>query len=942
MVVRDSVFISYRRSDARADARGLAHELSSRLGADHVFLDTESIEGGQDFPERIQEALDRARVVLVVIGSNWLRAADEWGVRRIDNEEDFVRREVIYALETSGVTTIPILLDGGKMPPKDKLPAVISKLAERQLMPLDHTQFQGHVNQVAEHIRKLGVEAIGISSSPNTSARFDPEPRDLARYREALEATHSAMELVGFQTRVRVPIDIEELHVPLRALVDLRAHGEAVFSNAEDAEKSLQKAEGAHEIQFSEAFREADRLRRRGLVILGDPGSGKTTQLKCLLLWLLRRGDSDLGLGNGEPLVPVFLRLRELRDISADLEVFIEQQLAAVHPDLTPGFGKALLRRGRLLLLFDGLDEVADPTSRAVVARWIEKVSRQRPTSMPVVTCRFAGYGGDARLNEMFLELHLRPLTSEQAEQFISNWYDVVEAGLAANPAKSSNQAHQRATALIERLREPDFRTARLAQMTRNPLLLANLCLVHRDSGKLPHGRARLYTECVDVLLERWREGKDLAVTVPSEVGRRALQPAALWLHGQKGQDELRRTRATAEELAPVIESALKSARWQGGNAADFLRAVRDESGLLTGWGPEHFGFMHLGFQEYLAASEVRRRAAEEDADPLKDLAAQYGVSWWQEVILLLLSMSNPSMFERFMREVVKQRSFGETFEPMGLILEDAVEVSDAPFIELLEEVPENDEELWQRQLNALRALEAIGARTSIDSLRERLSQHPLAAIRARLEPPKEQPLGSAAAKLVHEVTGIELVYIPGGTFFMGSNGKHDRDESPRHRVTISGLYISQYPVTNEQYARFLQANLKVKEPRYWADRRFNQSRQPVVGIRWEEANDYAEWAGLRLVTEAEWEYACRAGTDTEYFSGNSEFDLGTVGWYERNSGQRLHDVGELMPNAFGLCDMHGNIVTRPPTAPRCPERAVARTARQACARDRWARAGGG
>lgn len=633
MVVRDSVFISYRRSDARADARGLAGELSSRFGSARVFFDTQSIEGGQRFPERIQEALDRARVVLVVMGSDWLRAADEWGVRRIDNEEDFVRREVMYALDASHVTTIPVLIDGAKMPPKNKLPSAISKLAERQLMPLDHTQFQNHANQIAEYIRKLGVEDVGIASSARTSERYGPEPTDLVRYREALEATHSAMALVGFQTRVRVPIDIEELHVSLRAIVDLRAHGEAVFSNAEDAEKSLQKAEGAHEIPFTDAFREAARLRRRGLVILGDPGSGKTTQLKCLLLRLLRRGGSDLGLGNGEPLVPVFLRLRELRDISAGLEAFIEQQLAAVHPDLPPGFGKVLLQRGRLLLLFDGLDEVADPTGRAVVARWIEKVTRQRPTSVPVVTCRFAGYGADARLNELFLELHLRPLTSDQAEQFISNWYHVVEAGLAAEPDKTSSRARLRATALIERLREPDFRTARLAQMTRNPLLLANLCLVHRDSGKLPHGRARLYAECVDVLLERWREGKDLAVTVPSEVGRRALQPAALWLHGQKGPDELRRTRATAEELVPVIESALKAARWQGGNAADFLRTVRDESGLLTGRGPDHFGFMHLGFQEYLAASEVRRRAAEEDADPLKDLAAQYGVSWWQDGI---------------------------------------------------------------------------------------------------------------------------------------------------------------------------------------------------------------------------------------------------------------------------------------------------------------------
>ena len=77
-------------------------------------------------------------------------------------------------------------------------------------------------------------------------------------------------------------------------------------------------------------------------------------------------------------------------------------------------------------------------------------------------------------------------------------------------------------------------------------------------------------------------------------VGQRVLQPAALWLHGKE-----QRTRATAAELGPQIKGALASIRWKGGTAADFLRTVRDESGLLTGWGPDHFGFMHLGFHIY-------------------------------------------------------------------------------------------------------------------------------------------------------------------------------------------------------------------------------------------------------------------------------------------------------------------------------------------------------
>jgi len=91
-------------------------------------------------------------------------------------------------------------------------------------------------------------------------------------------------------------------------------------------------------------------------------------------------------------------------------------------------------------------------------------------------------------------------------------------------------------------------------------------------------------------------------VNVTAEQGRRVLQPAALWLHEEQG-----RTRASANELAPVLEPALQPVRWGGGGAADFLRTAKEESGLLVDWGPEEFGFMHLGFQEYPATCKLRR-----------------------------------------------------------------------------------------------------------------------------------------------------------------------------------------------------------------------------------------------------------------------------------------------------------------------------------------------
>jgi len=119
---------------------------------------------------------------------------------------------------------------------------------------------------------------------------------------------------------------------------------------------------------------------------------------------------------------------------------------------------------------------------------------------------------------------------------------------------------------------------------------------------------------------------------------------------------------------------------------------------------------------------------------------------------------------------------------------------------------------------------------------------------------------------------------------------------------------MGRYPVTNEEYGRYLAENPKAKEPDYWAKREFNQPQQPVVGVSWEDAGQYARWAGLQLPGEAQWEYACRAGTRTRYHSGDTEKDLDRVGWYDENSGKKLHPVGEKAPNGFGLYDMHGNV----------------------------------
>jgi formylglycine-generating enzyme required for sulfatase activity len=183
----------------------------------------------------------------------------------------------------------------------------------------------------------------------------------------------------------------------------------------------------------------------------------------------------------------------------------------------------------------------------------------------------------------------------------------------------------------------------------------------------------------------------------------------------------------------------------------------------------------------------------------------------------------------------------------------------------------------------------------------------------------------------------FEMVPIPGGTFLMGSPGSEagrSTDESPQHQVTVRAYWMGRFEVTWDEYDQFAfnqgiindrvlgkaqqkgVADAVTRPTPPYADESFGygKGRQPAISMTHHAAMEYCRWLSAvtgkiyRLPTEAEWEYAGRAGSKTAYSFGEDVRKLGDYGWYAENSNGAPQVVGKKKPNAWGLYDMHGNV----------------------------------
>ena len=377
------------------------------------------------------------------------------------------------------------------------------------------------------------------------------------------------------------------------------------------------------------------------IVILGDPGSGKTTFLKHVTLAFAEDRSERLGLD--EKRLPIFIRLYDYaakRAENADDDLSFVDYFAQFANDhlqlkLSPGFFADALESGECCVCLDGLDELGAVGLRRELAGAVDALVSRYPRNRYIVTSRLVGYEEAPLERREFVHQTIQPLNADDIKLFIEKWYTACEKDLQA---RQENIAHLTKTVL-----EQD----RLRSLAANPLILTTMTLVHRIDAELPYERVKLYDKCVTLLIETW--GKQPGVKY--SLRRRLLEKLAYWMHTLPGVPAIG---ALELQLRHFLESDPKLQLDEDHVQAEvdeFLALVKTRSGLLVESGAGVYSFSHLTFREFLAASDIEKRLAHSSDALWNEIRPRLHDSHWREVILLLLGSLN--RFEQHNTELV-------------------------------------------------------------------------------------------------------------------------------------------------------------------------------------------------------------------------------------------------------------------------------------------------
>ncbi|MEO1082934.1 MAG: SUMF1/EgtB/PvdO family nonheme iron enzyme [Acidobacteriota bacterium] len=478
----------------------------------------------------------------------------------------------------------------------------------------------------------------------------DPdEPQELQAYRGWALGRVDRLGL-GFGDML---LDFGKVYVPLR-LANTRQN----LRRVKDEQGRIREVEEPEVtvVQVSNLLRDSS---TRHAVVVGGAGSGKTTVLHQLHRTCLKDGPESLGLEPGT--VPVFLRLasavkadRKQPVPAADLKenadrflrCFIEGDLTnASGLHLSEGIDAALHQHGRLLLLLDGLDEIADEELRLKAFHrilWALDTEDWRRVRA-VFSCRQAGFtkslrnldseDDDRRRWRLF---EVQPLDDPEVDLFIDRWY----RGAASLPRDySGGDAEQAVLSLKGRLRECRNGSDRhLLSVASNPLLLTLLCQLVMSGGGVPENWVKFFGDCLDELLRRPRR-RALGGQEPAsyEALVLALESLAFLMHQQGRQEDL-------EDFEAFL-AIKETLQVKPADAREVFQWLWQETGVLSRFNRVHYGFSHHRFQEFLVARLLARRPEylEEIPDFLVHGPEQR--SWWQYVFTFMVGLPKVNGF---------------------------------------------------------------------------------------------------------------------------------------------------------------------------------------------------------------------------------------------------------------------------------------------------------
>jgi len=682
------------------------------------------------------------------------------------------------------------------------------------------------------------------------------------------------------------------------------------------------------------------------IVILGQPGAGKSTLLDYLTLIFAGHINHPLRAQLKNPL-PIFVRLRDLGTQS--LLGWIESPANLGLRKVPAGYFERHLRRGNCVVFLDGLDEVLDEKIHKHAVGEILAFANEYPDNWIVVTCRVAGWRDQL---PDFRQYNVQEFDRDDVRQFIGAWYrevtrteEINKLGASPNP-EAVREAEERAYQVS--LRQADnlwgalLKNESLLRIARTPLILSLVTLVHKNrTADLPKGRARLYRECLDILLDIW-DSKDKGIVLPdapSPNDKLFVLKTIAFHYVEGGLLEM-----DIEGLERLVAPLLKDLTRQV-SARSLIRQIYERSGVLVEQAIGKYGFAHRALHDYLAACHI----AEHNMDAL--LVEHAAEERWREVILIAIGLVQPRQrAETLLAELLRRSdesaaslavagwSLAEDIQVSeGLrtfvknrIMEQLRDTGSASDFALLSSVLVNTDpasiDIWiqlvlagvnldlqKRVLTSLipnmgleqaRPFLPILTKVLADSKAETVLRAQCALAIAKLNPEadsglwsalnvarnqNEAVLKSAATWAICELGRCQelgLVKIPAGEFLMGSSdvdrNVQDR-ETPKHMLYLPTYYIGKYPVTVEEYRVFVQET--GYRTKYTGSLK-GIGNHPVMNVTWHDALAFAHWKGMSLPSEAEWEKAAR-GTDGRIYPWGNEWQSGVANTDEYWSGAR-------------------------------------------------------